>query len=278
MQLCHAGRVSHPTLQPGGALPVAPSAVAKAGTVRVTENEELGVKQIPAPTPRALETYEIPQIVEGFKRAAERAVSAGFDGIELHSGSGLLHQQFLTTSANRRKDRYGGSVLNRCRFVLETLEALCAVRGPGRVGIKLAPNFAYNGTEMRMDDMLKTYAFLARALSGLNLAYVHVHYPPWNLFLGPKEFDPIDFIRPLYKGTLVGGGEFDRHSAEKALATGRCDLIAFGRRMLANPDLPRRFLLDAEENGWDDATLYTPTPQGFTDYPTLEEARARQQA
>ncbi len=275
VQLCHGGRVSHPKLQPDGGLPVAPSAIAKTGQVRIAESVEEGVKKVDAPVPRALELHEIPEIVQEFKHAAERAVTAGFDGVELHAGSGLLHQQFLTTTANLRTDRYGGSVLNRCRFVIETLEAMSEVRGPGRVGIKIAPNFAYNGTDMDGADMIETYSFLARELSRLQLGYVHVQFPPWGLFIGPKDFDPIDFIRPLYEGTLVGAGEFDRHKAEAALAAGRCDLIAFGRRFIANPDLPRRIDLDAEENGWDEATLYTPTPEGFIDYPTLEEARSR---
>jgi len=275
VQLCHGGRVSHPVLQPDGALPVAPSAIAKTGQVRVTESEEEGVRKVDAPVPRALEPSEIPEIIAEFKRAAERAVAAGFDGVELHAGSGLLHQQFLTTTANRRTDRYGGTARNRCRFVLETLEAMSEVRGSGRVGVKIAPNFAYNGTDMATDDVVETYTILAREMSRLDLGYVHVQYPPWGLFLGPKDFNPIDFIRPLYRGTLAGAGEFDRHTAEAMLAAGRCDLIAFGRRFIANPDLPERIRQDAEENGWDESTLYGPTPEGFIDYPTLDEVRER---
>ncbi|HVT25463.1 MAG TPA: alkene reductase [Rhizomicrobium sp.] len=269
VQLCHGGRVSHPLLQPDGELPVAPSAIAKTGQVRIRENETEGVIKVDAPIPRALDLPEITSIVEEFGRATERAVTAGFDGVELHAASGLLHQQFLTTTANVRSDRYGGSPLNRCRFVIETLEAMSAVRGSGRVGIKIAPNFAYNGTDMPMRDIIDTYSLLVEELKRLDLGYVHVQYPPWGLFSGPKSFNPIMFVRPLYKGTLIGAGEFNRDTAEDMLAAGHSDFIAFGRRFIANPDLPARIAAGAEENAWDEATLYTPTPEGFIDYPTL---------
>lgn len=277
VQLCHGGRVSHPLLQPDGGLPVAPSAIAKTGQVRVTESEEEGVRKVDAPVPRALTLAEIEAVIGEFKRATERAIRAGFDGVELHASSGLLHQQFLTTTANVRTDRYGGDAINRCRFVLETLEAMSEVRGAQRVGIKIGPNFAYNGTDMSMEDTIETYTYLSRAMSPMGLGYVHVQYPPWGLFLGPKDFNPIDFIRPLYKGTLMGAGELDRNSGEALLADRRCDLVSFGRRFIANPDLPERIRLDAEENGWDENTLYGPTPEGFIDYPTLEARKPIQQ-
>lgn len=274
IQLCHGGRVSHPRLQPGGAQPVAPSAVAKTGQVRIVEDEAEGVKKVDAPVPRALETDEIAPIVDAFRTATRNAVEAGFDGVELHAGSGLLHQQFMTPAANLRTDRYGGSAQNRCRFVIETLEAMAEVRGPGRVGIKIAPTFAYNGTDMAMEDIVETYGYLAAELSRLDLAYVHVQFPPWGLFIGPRDFDVIGFVRERYRGTLVAAGEFDRESGEAAIAAGKCDLIAFGRRFIANPDLPERIRRNAPENGWDEATLYSPAPEGFIDYPTLDETPA----
>jgi N-ethylmaleimide reductase len=274
VQLCHGGRVSHPALQPDNAQPVAPSAIAKDGQVRITEDEVEGVQKVDAPVPRALELHEIKKIIDEFARATELAVGAGFDGVELHAGSGLLHQQFLTPLANTRTDAYGGSAHNRCRFVLETLEAMAAVRGAARVGIKIAPNFAYNGTDMAFGDIVETYSLIGRELTRLNLGYLHVQYPPWGLYFGPEDFNPIDFMRGHYEGTLVGAGEFDRDSAEAMLAAGRCDLIAFGRRFIANPDLPERIRLNAQENGWDEDTLYGPSPHGFIDYPTLSEAGA----
>lgn len=270
IQLCHGGRVSHPRLQPGGADPVAPSAIAHAGLIRVAESEDEALRKVPATTPRALETGEVHDIVDEFGRATQRARQAGFEGVELHASSGLLHQQFLTPSANRRTDGYGGSESARCRFVVETLEAMIAQIGPGRVGVKIGPTFAYNGVEMAMADIVATYSTLLRELSRLNLAYVHVQRPAAALRLGPADFDAIGFVRQAYDGTLVGAGDFDRSSGEAAVATGACDLIAFGRRFIANPDLPERIRRDADENGWDEATLYSPEAQGFADYPTLD--------
>jgi N-ethylmaleimide reductase len=269
LQVGHAGRVSHPALQPNGELPVAPSSIAKPGEVRITESVEDGVVKAPAPTPRALEVAEIAELTEEFGRATARAQAAGFDGVELHAGSGFLHQQFLTLVSNQRTDAYGGGAANRCRFLIETLEAMCAVRGPGRVGVKIAPNFAYHGMDMAHADVLETYGLLARELDRLGLAYVHVQYPPWGLFYGPRDFNPIPFIREHFAGTLLGAGEFDRDSAEAALRDGTCDLVAFGRRFIANPDLPERIRLAAEENGWDEARLYGPTAEHFTDFPVL---------
>lgn len=270
LQLCHGGRVSHERLQPDGAQPVAPSAIAKTGQVRIVEAETEGVQKVDAPVPRALETQEIAPIIAAFRQATINAMDAGFDGVELHAASGLLHQQFLTPSANVRDDRYGGSVVNRCRFVIETLEAMAEVRGSGRVGVKISPTFAYNGMEMSIPDIVETYSYLAGELSRLNLAYVHVQFPPWGLFIGPRDFDVIGFVRRCYRGTIVAAGEFDRETGEAAIAEGQCDLIAFGRRFIANPDLPERIRRGAPENGWDEATLYGPSPEGFTDYPTLE--------
>lgn len=149
---------------------------------------------------------------------------------------------------------------------------MCAVRGSGRVGVKIAPNFAYHGMDMAHDDVLETYRYLAEELDRLGLAYVHVQYPPWGMFYGSRDFNPIPFIRRHYRGTLVGAGEFDRDSAEAALADGTCDLIAFGRRFIANPDLPERIRRDAPENGWDESKLYGPSADNFTDFPTLGHA------
>lgn len=267
-QLCHAGRVTHPVFMPNGDAPVCPSPVAQKERVRVGENPS-GDNYTDAVLPRELSRSDIQDIIAGFRRGAERARDAGFDGVELHAGSGLLHHQFLASCVNHRTDAYGGSSANRCRFIVETLEALCEVRGSGRVGVKIAPNFAYHDIQSDEAEIRDTYICLAQLLTPLNLAYVHVQYPPWRLFTGPADLNPIDLVRPHYRGTLIGAGEFDRHTGEAALRAGRCDLIAYGRRFIANPDLPSRFRLDAEENGWDESTLYTPTPEGFVDYATI---------
>jgi N-ethylmaleimide reductase len=271
-QIAHGGRLSHPALRPDGTDSVAPSSRPQRKKVRVEEDAGTGLKLADPVIPRALTTGEIHEIVAEFKRTAARAITAGFDGVEVHSGSGFLHHQFLATCVNQRTDSYGGIVGNRCRFLIETLEALSEVRGSRRVGVKIAPNFAYNDIESSEAEIHETYTYLARALSALNLAYVHVQFPPWGLFTGPKTLNPIDLVRPHYTGTLIGAGEFDRHTAEAALANRRCDLIAFGRRFVANPDLPGRFRRNAAENTWDESKLYTPTLEGFTDYPTLDGA------
>lgn len=271
-QLFHAGRCSHPDHQPDRATPMAPSSVPHNVLVRI-DGPTGAHQKTSAPIPRAMEPADILAVIDEFAVGTKRAEEAGFDGVELHAGSGLLHQQFLSTNSNARADAYGGSAANRCRFVIESLEAMCAVRGAQRVGIKIAPNFAYNAVDMAFDDILETYETLMAALRPMGLAYVHVQYPAWGLITGPRDFNPIDFIRPLYDGPLIGAGEFDRNTAEAALAAGRCDLIAFGRRFIANPDLPKRIELDAPENGWDETTLYSPEAEGFTDYPLLDVAR-----
>lgn len=273
-QLCHAGRISHPRLQPNGELPIAPSPIAPKKPIRITESEKQGLRFADPVAPREMDRADMRDVIGHFRNATRRAQDAGFEGVELHAGSGFLHQQFLTCATNLRTDDYGRDARARCRFIIETLEAMCEVRGPGRVGIKIAPNFAYNDIASEEAEIRETYGLLAELLSPLDLAYVHVQYPPWGLFTGPKDLNPIDLVRPSYKGTLVGAGEFDRHSAESALAAGRCDFVAFGRRFIANPDLPERFRQDAGENGWDETTLYAPSAEGFIDYPTLDEERA----
>jgi N-ethylmaleimide reductase len=274
VQLCHAGRISHPRLQPNGELPMAPSPVAPNKPIRVHESEEAGLRFADPVVPRAMSHADIRAVIGYFRDATRRAEMAGFEGVELHAGSGFLHQQFLTRATNGRTDAYGRDARGRCRFVIETLEAMCEVRGPGRVGVKIAPNFAYNDIASDEAEIRETYACLAELLTPLGLAYVHVQYPPWGLFTGPKDLNPIDLVRASYPGTLVGAGEFDRHTGEAALRDERCDFVAFGRRFIANPDLPERFRRDAPENGWDESTLYAPSAEGFIDYPTLGDEQA----
>jgi len=270
-QIAHGGRISHPQLQPDGKTsPLAPSAIPQKKKVRLEENDGAPVVYADPVTPKAMDRGDIQAVIAAFKSTAARAEEAGFDGVEIHAGSGFLHNQFLATCVNRRTDAYGGSEANRTRFLIETLEAVSEVRGSGRVGVKIAPNFAYNDIETSESEIIATYTYLAKALSALNLGYVHVQYPPWGLFTGPKTLNPIPLVREHFRGTMVGAGEFDRHTAEAALKAGTCDLIAFGRRFIANPDLPERFRRDAGENAWDESKLYTPTAEGFVDYPTLD--------
>lgn len=271
-QLAHAGRLSHPSLQPDQQAPIAPSATAQGVMNRLVDPESGEVQYVPATEPRALETLEVQAMVMEFAAAAERALAAGFDGVEIHAGSGHLHRQFLQQSSNQRTDQYGGSAANRTRFVLETLEAVCDAIGPGNVGIKLAPNFAYNGMTGDAAETAETYPLLCAGLAGFGLAYVHVQNPLWGMSFGAEDYQPVEHIRSCYAQTLLAGGEYDRHSGEAAIRDGQCDAVVFGRRFVANPDLPKRFSLNAEENSWDEESLYTPGDTGFTDYATLDES------
>ncbi len=261
VQLMHAGRVSHSSLLPNHALPIAPSAIAVSGAVHT-----FGGK-MPFETPRPLETAEIPAVIEEYRRAAELSIRAGFDGVELHAATGYLPNQFQVTGSNRRTDGYGGSLPNRTRFTLEVVEALCGVRGADRVGVKIAPGFTVNDT---IDvDPVETYSYLAQLLNPLGLAYLHVGYDSGYGRGTSPDFHPIDLLRPVYTGTLLAVGGFTRESGESALADGRADALVFGRPFISNPDLVERFRIDAPLNPWDVRTFYGGDEQGYTDYPTL---------
>ena len=263
VQLMHAGRVSHSSLLPGHALPVAPSAIAVSGEVHHFSGKS------PFETPRALETEEVRGVVEEYRRAAELSVAAGFDGVELHAATGYLPNQFQVTGSNRRTDAYGGSVENRSRFTLEVLEALCAIRGPDRVGIKIAPGFTVNDTFD--DDPAATYTFLASRLNPLGLAYLHVGYDSGYGRGTAPPFNPIDLIRTVYNGTLLAVGGFSKAAGESAIQTGRADIVVYGRPYISNPDLVERFRLNAPLTPPDTKTFYGGDDHGYTDYPTLSE-------
>lgn len=262
VQLMHAGRVSHSSLLPGQALPVAPSAVQLSG-----EFHTLGGK-VPFETPRAFREAEIPEVVEEYRRAAELSVAAGFDGVEVHAATGYLPNQFLVTGANRRTDRYGGSVENRSRFLLEVVSAVASVRGAGRVGVKIAPGFTVN--EAEDDDPVATFSHVVRALDPVGLAYLHVGYDSGYTRGGSTlGQNPIDLIRSHYRGTLFAVGGFTRDSGRAALADRRADAIVYGRSYIANPDLVERFVRGAALNPADPSTFYAGGERGYTDYPTL---------
>lgn len=261
VQLMHAGRVSHSSLLPGGALPVAPSAIAVSGHVHTFDGNA------PYETPRALETEEIPGIVAEYRRAAELSIDAGFDGVELHAATGYLPNQFQVTGSNQRTDRYGGTLENRTRFTLEIVEALCEVRGADRVGVKIAPGFTVNDTFD--DDPAATYTHVAQSLNRFGLAYLHVGYDSGYGRGTAPAFNPVDLLRPVFEGTLLAVGGFTKASGDAAIASGRADLIAFGRPFIANPDLVERFRLDAALNEPDVKAYYGGTDAGYTDYPVL---------
>lgn len=254
MQIMHAGRISHPLHLPGGALPVAPSAVRPAGQSYTQE----GLK--PHVTPRALETREIPGVVAEYARAAQRALAAGFDGVELHAASGYLPEQFLSSRTNRRTDAYGGSPANRVRFVLDVLEAMIGAAGADRVGIKIAPELGFN--DIADDTPQETYAYLVQSLNALGLAYLHV-------VQASPGTDYHALLRPLFTGAYFAGGGLTQAAAESLIADGRADAAVFGKLFLANPDLPQRLLRNARLNAPDPDTFYTPGPAGYIDYPSL---------
>lgn len=257
LQLMHAGRISDPSFLPGNATPVAPSAVQPKGASYTDQ----GMK--PYVTPRALETSEIPGVIEEYAHATRRALEAGFDGVELHAASGYLPMQFLSSGSNLRTDRYGGSAEKRARFSVEALQAMAAVAGADRVGIKLSPEMAFN--DITDADPVETYTTLVQAIGNMGLAYLHV-----ALFGAPTDYHSL--LRPLFRGAYLAGGGLTRESAEALLHAGTADAVVFGSLFVANPDLPLRFRLKAPLNQPDSTTFYTPGAKGYIDYPMLEAA------
>lgn len=266
LQLWHSGRVGHSSLL-NGELPVAPSAIAATGTV----HSPLG--KVTLDTPRALETEEIPQIVEQFRQGAENAMNAGFDGVELHGAFGYLIDQFLQDGSNQRTDEYGRSIENRARFLLEVVETVCQVWQGNRVGIKLSPSNTFYG--MRDSNPKATFSYVIEQLNRFQLAYLHLMEPHEDDLATYDVINPvISTFRPLYQGLIVTNGGYDKSQGNQILATGEADLVSFGRLFIANPDLPERFAIDAPLNSPNYATFYgkgdRDLEQGYTDYPSLE--------
>jgi N-ethylmaleimide reductase len=268
-QLWHVGRISHPSFH-NGELPVAPSAIRPAGEAFTHE----GLR--PFETPRALETEEIPGIVEQFRQGAENAKRAGFDGVEVHGANGYLLDQFLQSGTNQRTDRYGGSVENRARLLLEVTEAVCGVWGADRVGVRLSPGGTFN--DMRDENCEETFTYAARELNRFGLAYLHVieeasgDVDAWR---DGRPMGSAEMLRPVFEGTLMSNGGYNRETGEAALRAGIADLIAFGRLFIANPDLVERFAARAPLNEPDPETFYGGGAEGYIDYPSLEEAGVR---
>lgn len=262
VQLMHCGRIAHPLNLPAGARMLAPSAVAAAGEM-YTDAE--GMK--PHPVPQAMTETDIQSTIAEFAQAARNAVAAGFDGIELHSANGYLLEQFLRPNSNRRTDRYGGSIENRARFVFEVAEAAIDAIGKDRVGIRLSPFGVFNDMPL-YDEMEADYAWLAQQLNARGLLYVHlVDHSPMGAPPVPDSMKTA--IRKAFTHTLILSGGYDASRAERDLAAGRCDLVAVGRPILANPDLVTKWKTGAALNAPDMATFYTPGAKGYTDYPVL---------
>jgi len=262
IQLMHTGRITHPLNLPAGAKVLAPSAVA-ANEQMYTDAE--GMK--PLPTPTAMTEADIKTAIEEYAQAARNAVAAGFDGVELHGANGYLLEQFIRPNSNIRTDRYGGSIENRARFVLEVVDATIAAIGKEKVGIRLSPFGVFNDMPV-YPEMASDYGYLAEKLNAAGIIYVHlVDHSPMGAPPVPSSIK--EMFRKLFKNTLILSGGYDASTAERDLEAKKCDLIAVGRTFLANPDLIERWKSNASVNAPDMNTFYTPGPKGYTDYPTL---------
>lgn len=268
-QLWHVGRQSHVDLQPNGDAPVAPSAIAAEGYA-YSENGE-----VPFSMPRALALHEIPGIIEEFRSGAERALHAGFDGVEIHGANGYLPDQFLQDGTNKRTDEYGGPIENRARFMLEVTQAAISVWGADRVGVRIAPSGTYGS--MSDSDPAATFGYVTTQLDRLGIAYLHVVEPRIKgIEEVAKGQAPIaaQHLRPKFSRTLIAAGGFTPASADAVVAAGDADLVAFGRHFISNPDLPERIRQGLPLTRYDRSTFYGGDARGYTDYPAAQSVAA----
>ncbi|MBN8988019.1 MAG: alkene reductase [Rhizobiales bacterium] len=271
LQLWHVGRVSHSSFQPGGVLPVAPSAVAIPPDLKIGTADG---KAVVYETPRALETSEIPGVVDAYRQAARNALAAGFDGVEIHGANGYLIEQFLQSHTNLRTDQYGGSIENRARFLMEVTNAVVGVWGANRVGVRLSPYGIANGSGE--PDPMPLYTHVVQSLNPLGLAYLHF-IEPRSSGAGRAEVNhqnvpsAMVLFRPIWKGVLITAGGFTGETANAAIADGHADAIAFGRIFISNPDLPRRLQRGFPLTPYNRATFYGGDAAGYTDYPVHDE-------
>ena len=266
LQLWHVGRISHSSYHDGDR-PVAPSAIKPAGEVMTPDME-----MVPFETPRALDTDEIPGIVDQYGRGARLANDAGFDGVEIHAANGYLIDQFLRSGTNQRTDRYGGSLENRTRFLEEVIESVTDEWAPDRVGIRYSPLSDFN--DMSDDTPAETFGRAAAIAANHDLAYVHLAEPdePKPPIRGDGTIRTVfSTIREQFDGPIMANGNYDLDSARDALDSGYADLISFARSFLANPDLPERLRSGGPINVPDESTFYGGGEEGYTDYPTLAE-------
>jgi N-ethylmaleimide reductase len=266
LQLWHVGRISHSSYHEGE-LPVAPSAIAAEGQVLTPDLEMVSFE-----TPRPLETAEVSEVVEQYRRGAENARRAGFDGVEIHGANGYLIDQFLRSGTNARTDRYGGSLENRLRFLREVTDAVTDVWTPERVGVRFSPLSPVHGTSDATPEA--TFREAAATANDFDLAYVHLVEPnePKPPVAGDGEIAAVfSAIRDAFQGVLVANGNYDEQTAADAVEQGYADLVAFGRAFLANPDLPRRLQEGLPINVPDEETFYNGDERGYTDYPTWKE-------
>lgn len=271
LQLWHVGRVSHSSFQPGGVLPVAPSAVPISAELKTMTADG---KVVAYETPRALETSEIPGVIEAYKQGARNALAAGFDGVEIHGANGYLIEQFLQSRTNLRTDRYGGSIQNRARLLLEVTQAAIEIWGAERVGVRLSPYGVAN--DSGEPDPMPLYSHVIKALNPLGLAYLHF-IEPRSSGAGRADVNhqnvpsAMVLFRPIWNGKLITAGGFTGGTANAAVAAGHADAIAFGRIFISNPDLPRRLAHGYPLTPYNRATFYSGEAAGYIDYPAHDE-------
>ncbi len=265
-QLWHVGRISHVSMQPDGQAPVAPSAIA-AGAKTFD-----GTGFVDTSTPRALETFELARVVDDFRAAARNAVAAGFDGVEIHGANGYLLDQFLADGSNHRDDAYGGSVENRMRLLSEVVEAVTAVVGAGRTGVRLSPLAGAQGAVA--SDPMAQFGPVVDMLDRVGIAYLHMIEGSAGSPRADDTVASVQALRRRFSGVYIANNGYDRELAIEAVASGEADLVAFGVPFIANPDLVERLRRDAALNLPDKATFYGGGTEGYTDYPTLTASQA----
>ena len=258
LQLWHVGRISHPSLQEDGQLPVAPSAIKPEGEAFTYQGLQAFV------TPRALDKSELPGIVQDYVKAARNAMDAGFDGVEIHSANGYLLDQFIRDGSNHREDEYGGSIENRSRLLSEVVSAVCDAIGNDKVGVRLSPENSFNS--MQDSAAQNTFNYVITLLSGYKLAYLHVL--EGDMTGQQRSLDYLQF-KQRFNGPYMANCGYDYEKAQAAIHNGAADFVSFGSLYIANPDLPARFKAAAELTVPDQATFYGDTEKGYTDYPTM---------
>ena len=263
-QLYHAGSYSHPELN-NGHWPVSASGI----NPHVRVHTETGPK--PTVTPQELHISEIRNLINQYVRAAENGLKAEFDGVEIHGAFGYLIAQFLSPETNIRKDNYGGSLENRSRFLLEIVEAVVKKVGADKVGVRLSPRGMANHHPFEDPERLKDFEYIVEALNKYDLAYLHLVEPFSKKGESFTRITP--HFRKIYRGTLITNGGYDQQTGNEAISSQEADLVSFGTLFISNPDLPKRFELDAPLNEADQATMYSGGAKGFIDYPTLEETQ-----
>jgi N-ethylmaleimide reductase len=261
LQLWHVGRQSHVDLQPNRQAPIAPSAIQAEVRALLPSGPAIGSM------PRAIKLLEIPSLVDEYRKGAERAKVAGFDGVEVHAANGYLIDQFLQDNSNQRTDAYGGTVENRTSFLLEVVEAVTSVWGSDRVGVRIGPSNKFGGMGDSAPDV--TFPYVARALARFGLAYLHVIEPRVAGNVSDDAQQPVAAgqLRPLFGGPVIAAGGFNAEGADAILTRGDTDLVAFGRHFLANPDLPERLRRNLPLNTYDRNTFYYGGMKGYADYP-----------